>query len=98
MFRDMLLVPVLTLGLLAGCATRGSVDEADRRLSALESRVEGHERQMKALEDRLSEATSTAEQSVRRAEGAEAAARRAADSADDAARKADAIFRKSVSK
>ncbi len=94
-------LPLLALAsalLLGACATTGSVEDLGRRVHTLEQ-------QLAAQSDRLAGTQATAEQALRRAEGAEASARAAATSADaaaaradEAARKADAIFRKGVSK
>jgi hypothetical protein len=96
--RALPLFAVASLLLLSACATTGSVDDLERRVHTLEQ-------QLAAQGDRLDGTQATAEQALRRAEGAEASARAAATSADaaaaradEAARKADAIFRKGVSK
>ena len=90
------LAAVMLLG--AGCATRGSVDALEARVSALEATTEAHGKRLDDLEARVTASMDRADESVRRSEAAEAAARQAADRADEAARTADAIFRKSVSK
>jgi outer membrane murein-binding lipoprotein Lpp len=82
-FATLALAAALALP-LAGCATRGSVSDLERRVDALETR--------------LDDVSATAERAVTGAEAAQAAAERAADRADDAARTSEAIFRKGVSK
>jgi len=85
---------ILAIGLMlvtSGCATRGDYD-------ALEKRTEAAERRISELESEIGRVSDTASASVRRAEAAEAEARKAAASADESARKADAIFKTSVSK
>jgi len=85
---------ILAIGLLlvtTGCATRGDYD-------ALEKRTEAAERRISELEAEIGRISDTASASVRRAEAAEAEARKAAASADEASRKANAIFKTSVSK
>lgn len=74
-----------------GCATRGSVDGLETRVSSLEDRVETLERRMDAFDGRISTAERSADEAMRRAESAESSAR-------DAARKAEAIFEKGVRK
>lgn len=75
----------------SGCASRGAYD-------ALQERTAAAERRISELEGEIGRISDTASASVRRAEAAEAEARKAAASADEAARKADAIFKTSVSK
>jgi hypothetical protein len=73
------------------CATRGALHDLETRVATQEGRLD-------ALEQRVGVAESSADQALRRAEAAESAARDSAQRADDAARRADAMFKKSVRK
>jgi hypothetical protein len=76
---------------LAGCASRGSVADLEKRVGALETRFESTERRAAAAEDRAEQAETTAQSALQRAESAEEQARLSAS-------RAEAIFRKTVSK
>jgi hypothetical protein len=76
---------------LAGCASRGTVSDLEKRVGALETRFESTERRAAAAEDRAEQAEATAQSALSRAESAEEQARLSAS-------RAEAIFRKTVSK
>jgi len=87
------LASVLALAVM-GCATSGGLDALSARVAQLEARAEADADRIGALEANFRDVASAAD----RASEAEARARSAASRADDAARKADAMFKKSVSK
>ena len=76
---------------LVGCATTSDFDKLDSRVAALESKMQTQAGQIAALESKMSDVEAKADRSV-------AQATAAAERAEEAARKADAIFKKSVSK
>ena len=75
------------LMLAMGCATSGDVEKLDNRVTALEGRV-----------DKLGDAERRAAAAEAAANKAAADAAAAAQRADDANRRADQMFKKSVSK
>ncbi len=81
-----------------GCATSGDMEALTERVASLESRHAADSDRIAELEQRFGSVESTAERAAQSAADAEAGARAAEESANDAARKADAIFKKSVSK
>jgi predicted nucleic acid-binding Zn-ribbon protein len=94
---------------LGGCATSSDVEALNERIAALEARSESDaeriaaleqrmDARLSALESRMNDVAVSADRSIEQARDAEARARAAETNASDAARKADAIFRKSVSK
>jgi len=94
---------------VGGCASSGDVDALKERVTALEARAESDAERIAALENRMddeiaaleasvNDVLSAADRSAERAAAAEVRARSAETRASDAARKADAIFNKSVSK
>ncbi len=86
-----ILLSVVCVAALGGCATSGRVD-------ALEGRIEAVSRKADDAAAAAAAAQKTANSAVTRAEAAEAAAKAAAQRADDAARTSEAIFKKRVSK
>lgn len=86
-------VAVLALA-ASGCATSGDMDALSARVAQLEAQAKVDANRIGVLEEGFQDVASAAD----RASEAEANARSAASRADDAARKADAIFKKSVSK
>jgi hypothetical protein len=81
---------------LSGCATSNS--DLENRVQALESRLDGLDQRVSATETEIDQVSATARASADKADQAAADAKRAADRADEASRKADAMFRTSVSK
>lgn len=74
-----------------GCASSGDLSALTDRVTQLEARAQADADRIAALETGFQDV-------ARSAENASRAAAAAADRADEAARKADAIFKKSVSK
>jgi hypothetical protein len=86
-----ILLSVLFVASLGGCATTGRVD-------ALEQRLNDVSRKADDAAAAAANAQKTANSAASRADAAEAQAKAAAQRADDAARTAEAIFKKRVSK
>jgi Alanine-zipper, major outer membrane lipoprotein len=86
-----ILLSVLLVTSLGGCATTGRVD-------ALEKRLDEVSRKADDAATAAANAQKTANSAASRADAAEAQAKAAAQRADDAARTAEAIFKKRVSK
>lgn len=91
---------VVSLGLLAlvGCASTGDLDALQARVNGLEAEHRAMEGRIGGLEQSVSEVRDQAAQAVERASAAESEAARAAQRAEEAERRADAMFKKSVSK
>ena len=85
---------LLTLMLAVGCASSGDLTTLTDRVSQLETRAQADAERIAQLESGFVEVRTAAD----RAAAAEAQAQAAASRADDAARRADAMFKKSVSK
>ena len=85
--RWMACMGAMALLLATGCATSGSVEKLENRVSALEGRV-----------DKLGDVERRAAAAEAAAQKAAADAAAAAQRADDANRRAEAMFKKSVSK
>ncbi len=81
-----------------GCASTGDVDALDKRVAALESRANATDQSIGELKGAVARTDKTAQQALQSAQAAEASAAASAASADEAARRADAMFKKSVSK
>jgi hypothetical protein len=76
---------------LAGCASRGTVRDLEKRVGDLETRFEATERRAATAEESAEQAQQVAREAQRRAEAAEEQARLSAS-------RSEAIFRKTVSK
>ena len=85
--RSMVCLGAAALLLATGCATNGDIEKLDKRVSALEGRV-----------DKLGDVERRAAAAEAAAQKAAADAAAAAQRADDANRRAEAMFKKSVSK
>lgn len=98
MFSRICLLASVLAFTVVGCATNGDLEALANRVSALEAQAATDTSRIGSLESRFADVAATADRSVEKAAEAEASARAAEGRADEAARKADAIFRKSVSK
>lgn len=82
----------------AGCASRGSVDDLERRIDEVAEAAARAQRRAEAAEERAVAAEREAQRAVSSADAASNSAAEAAKQADAAARRAEAIFEKSVRK
>jgi hypothetical protein len=87
-------VSILLLALASGCASSGDLAALTDRVSRLEERAQADADRIAALEAGFQDVRDAA---ARASEAADSA-RTAASRADEAARRADAMFKKSVSK
>lgn len=82
----------------AGCASTGDVDELRTRVNGLEAEHRAMEGRIGGLEQSVADVRDQAAKAAERAAAAEAEAARAAQRAEEAESRADAMFKKSVSK
>jgi hypothetical protein len=93
-----ILIPVtLAIG-AASCASTGTVSDLDKRLAAIESKLDGIDQRLSQTATRLDQVERTSQMSAQKADAAAAQARSAAERAEQASQRADAVFRTSVSK